>query len=214
MIFMSLKTTKNRLAASVTTAAVMAVLAAAAPVQAQEDPKLRVDRVVAEVIAVLSNQGLSETAKRDQIETIAVANFDFPTITRLVLARNYKKLTPEQREAFMVEFKRHLSLTYGRRVDAYSDQKVDIGDSKAHSNGDVTVNTTIVGGTVDGVVVAYRLRQKDGSWQAIDVIVEGVSMISNFRSQIQEIVSSKGADQLIETLRAKNDKEASEGTTG
>ena len=62
------------------------------------------------------------------------------------------------------------------------------------------------------MIVAYRMRNNDGKWRAIDVIVEGVSMIANFRSQIQEIVSSKGADQLIVTLREKNSRDATAAT--
>ena len=51
------------------------------------------------------------------------------------------------------------------------------------------------------------MRKRDGKWYAIDVVVEGVSLISNFRSQVQEILNNKGADRLIETLREKNAKE-------
>ena len=171
-----------------------------------------VGKVVDEVIAVLSNGGLDTEAKRAAVESIAKQNFDFPVITRLVLARNYKKLSEAQRTEFIAEFQRYLSLTYGRRVDSYSNQNVEISEAKSHKNGDVTVDTKLIGGQVDGVIVAYRMRGKNGSWKAIDVIVEGVSMIANFRSQIQEIVSSKGADQLIATLREKNERDEATAT--
>jgi phospholipid transport system substrate-binding protein len=58
------------------------------------------------------------------------------------------------------------------------------------------------------VALDYRLRERDADWKVIDVIIEGVSLVSNFRSQVQEIVTEKGADQLIEMLREKNSKEA------
>ena len=59
-----------------------------------------------------------------------------------------------------------------------------------------------------GVTVDYRLRAKSGPWRVIDVFIEGVSVVQNFRSQVQEIVANKGADQLISILREKNDKKA------
>jgi phospholipid transport system substrate-binding protein len=124
-----------------------------------------------------------------------------------VLARNWSKLTPEQRREFQDEFRRHLRLTYGKRLETYSGESIEVGDARAESNGDATVMTTVRGGRYEGTRVAYRMRQKDGNWLVIDVIIEGVSLISNFRSQIQEIVSTKGVEQLIQTLRNKRPEE-------
>jgi phospholipid transport system substrate-binding protein len=59
----------------------------------------------------------------------------------------------------------------------------------------------------------YRMRDRDGEWYAIDVVIEGVSMIANFRSQVQEIVSQRGADGLIEALREKNDRDSPQGSS-
>ena len=206
----------STLQASPAIVAIFAALAFGTPGVAAADPKSEasqaVSLVVKQVIAVLSNGELNTEAKRVAVEEIARNNFDFPVITRLVLARNYKKLNQSQQTEFIGEFQRYLSLTYGRRVDAYSDQKVEIAEAKSHKNGDVTVDTKLIGGSVDGVIVAYRMRNDSGNWKAIDVIVEGVSMIANFRSQIQEIVSNKGADQLIATLREKNERDAAAET--
>ncbi len=121
-----------------------------------------------------------------------------------MLARNWRKLSPEQREAFVAEFKRHLSLTYGRSLRDYRDQKVEIGEAREERNGDVTVRTEIIGASAQPVQVAYRLRERDDRWFVIDVVIEGVSLIQNFRTQTQEIISRDGADHLIEVLREKN----------
>jgi phospholipid transport system substrate-binding protein len=67
------------------------------------------------------------------------------------------------------------------------------------------------GAAADGVEIDYRMRQREESWKVIDVVIVGVSMISNFRSQVKEIVHAEGADQLIEILREKNDQEAQQG---
>ncbi len=168
--------------------------------------KATIERVVAQALEVLGDASLSESDKQQKIEQIARERFDFPRITKLVLGHNYKKLSEPQREQFLVEFRRHLSLTYGRRLRRFSDEKVEVGGVLRHPNGDVTVRTVFAAGDANGIGMDYRMRERDGEWYAIDLVIEGVSMISNFRSQVQEIVSSKGADGLIDTLRKKNDK--------
>ena len=78
-----------------------------------------------------------------------------------------------------------------------------LGERQA-GHGDVVVQTKILrGGHSEDVVVDYRLRQRDGQWKIIDVVVEGVSLVSNFRSQFQDIVSNGGPDRLLTLLKEK-----------
>jgi phospholipid transport system substrate-binding protein len=156
------------------------------------------------VVEVLKNSSLSPEQKQERTEEIAYARFDFDTITRLVLARNWKRLSEEQRSDFVVEFRRHLSLTYGKTLQSYEDEQISIDGSRFESNGDVTVRTRIVGASADPVHIDYRLRKKEASWSVIDVIIEDVSLILNLRTQTQEIISEIGPGGLIERLRQKN----------
>lgn len=169
-----------------------------------EDARTALSRTLERALAVLADEELTSEQRVERVEAIVDERFDHTLIARLVLARSYRKLTPEQRVEFEQEFKRHLSLSYGRRVERYAGEQVEVGAARNESNGDVTVATRIVGGDQDGALVDYRLRRRDGTWYVIDVIIEGVSMLQNFRTQIQEIVSSKGTDHLIQTLREKN----------
>ena len=180
--------------------------AAAAPASdADRDAaKAAVDATVDSVMAVLNDEALPIEQKRDAIEAIAYERFDFNTISKLVLARNWRRMTPAQREQFEQEFKRHLSVTYGDSLDRYGDETVEITDSRAERNGDVTVRSRILS-EGDPLAVDYRLRSRNGSWYVIDVIVEGVSLLSNFRSQTQEIISAEGPEGLIQKLREKNE---------
>ncbi len=176
----------------------------ASPVLADQGPRAVLEETAESVLAVLARDDLTSEQRIQQIEQAIEGRFDFALISKLVLARNYRKLSPEQREAFVVEFRQHLSASYGRSIDNYAGEQIEVGESRIESNGDATVRTTIVAGDQDGVRVDYRLRQRDGSWYVIDVVIEGLSLVQNFRVQIQEIVSSKGVDHLIETLREKN----------
>jgi phospholipid transport system substrate-binding protein len=182
------------------------LLAALAPVARAADPeaaRATIVQTVDEVLAVLDEKGLSTDARISKLESIADRRFAWDLMARLVLARNWPKLSEQQRAEFQTEFRRHLRLSYGRRIETYSGEKIEVGDARGEPNGDVTVMTTIRGGRFEGTRVDYRMRTKSSDWQVLDVIIEGVSLISNFRTQIQEIVSSRGVEQLIDELRAK-----------
>ena len=172
---------------------------------AAEQPSQVVDGLATQVIGVLKDEQLDSTQKRDRIQQIAYTAIDFPTLSKLVLARNYSKFSPPQLAQFQDEFKQHLSMTYGRNVDNYRNEKVQILGERPETHGDVTVLSKILrGGGIQDVVVDYRLRQADGQWKIIDVIIEGVSLVSNFRSQFQDIVAQGGPDRLLALLKDKN----------
>ena len=167
-------------------------------------PREVIDETANQVLVVLRDKSLEKQQKIHRIEDIAYARFDFDTISRLVLARNWNSLSDSQQREFVKEFKEHLSVTYGRNVDSYSNEKVVIVSDREEARGDWTVKTKIIRSTGDDFQVDYRLRQKDADWKIIDVVIEGVSLIANFRSQFQDIISSGGIDHLITLLREKN----------
>ncbi|MDX2166507.1 MAG: ABC transporter substrate-binding protein [Deltaproteobacteria bacterium] len=182
-----------------------ALLALAAGAARAESPSQVVDGLASQVIAVLKDGQLSSGQKRDRIEQIAYNAIDFVTLSKLVLARNWAKFSPEQRTQFEAEFKRHLSMTYGRNIDNYQNEKVQITGERPESRGDVTVQSKILRGSAsENIAVDYRLRQADGQWKIIDVIIEGVSLVSNFRSQFQDIVAQGGPQKLLTLLADKN----------
>jgi phospholipid transport system substrate-binding protein len=185
-----------------------AALTAAPAARADQTPSQIVDSLANRVIPILQDKSLSSDQKRGQIEQIAYEAMDFDVLTRLVLARNLSKFSPEQRVQFTAEFKRHLSVTYGRNISNYRNETQKILGERTESRGDVTVHAKILrGGGVADVIVDYRLRQKDGQWKIIDVIVEGVSLVSNFRSQFQDIVANggpEGPNKLLTLLKQKN----------
>lgn len=181
------------------------------PELAQAEAKATVRMTLDEVVGVLQDESLSPEQKRERTEEVAYKRFDFETISRLVLARNWRRLSAEQRSDFVTEFKRHLSLTYGDTLQEYQDETFTIDRTRFEKRGDVTVRTTIVGASVDPIVVDYRLRKKQDGWYIIDVITESVSLIVNFRSQTKEIINQSGPDGLIESLREKNEKREPQG---
>ena len=168
-----------------------------------DSPRTVVELNSQKVLAIL-NSGDSDDEKIKHLEQLAYTAIDFDTVCRLVLAKYWKQFTPEQRQQFVDEFKRALTVSYGRRIGQFGQEKVVILGERQEPLGDVTVQSHIVGGKAGDIKVDYRLRQKDGTWYVIDVIVEGVSIVSSYRTQFQEIIGQGGPDRLLAELHQKN----------
>jgi phospholipid transport system substrate-binding protein len=179
-------------------------LASFAPAHADHTPRQVIDQTSEQVLAVLRDHSLDSDAKVHRIEQIAYGHFDFDVMSRLVLARNWNAMSEAQRAEFVPAFKKHLSVTYGRNVERYNNERIEILGEREETRGDWTVKTKILRTNADDVAVDYRLRKSSDDWRVIDVVIEGVSLIANFRSQFQDIISNGGVPHLLELLRQKN----------
>ena len=180
------------------------VCLASPPAAAESGARSVIARTVDEVIAVLDDPSLDTRGRRERIEEIARDRFDFRTMSKLVLARNWKRFSREQQQAFVEEFQNLLSRSYGDRIERYEQQRVEILGERAEQRGDVSVLTRILGGDLEGFKVDYRLRQREGDWYIIDVKIEGVSLVSNYRDQFKEVLGRGGPDDLLARMRKKN----------
>jgi len=156
------------------------------------------------VLAVLNDKSLGSEERRSRIEQIAYRRFDFVTMSRLVVARYWKRFTPAQQEELVREFKAFLASTYGDRIDRYNQEQIEIVGERQEPRGDVSVLTRVVGGEYDKAEVDYRLREQDGQWRIIDVKVEGISLVLNYRDQFKAILGRGGPEGLLDALREKN----------
>jgi len=173
-----------------------------------------VEDALERVFVILRDKSVPEEERLKKIEDIAFSQFDFDTMSRLVLARNWKRFTPEQRTEFISEYQKLLSRSYGTRLDRFGKEKVEVTGEQAEQRGDVTVFTKITGGDFDGAQINYRMRKRDDSWRAIDVVIEGISLVSSYRAQFKDIVSKKGPDGLLDAMRRKNIKASEDGEAG
>jgi phospholipid transport system substrate-binding protein len=192
--------------------AMAAALVLAVHAHAEQRPRDVVTGTSEAVIVVLKQKELPKAEKRRRIEDIVLKSVDFDTLSKLTMARNWTMLSAAQQEEFRGEFREHLSATYGRRIDDYRNETVDVLGTREEARGDQTVKTRINrgGGTAD-VLVDYRLRQIGGQWKIIDVVIEGVSLVANFRSQFQELMAHGGAEHLLAVLREKTSEEEEKG---
>lgn len=180
------------------------------------EPRETIQATIDQVLGILRDKSLKPGQRRAELEKIADARFDFRTMSRLVMGRNWKRLGPEQRDEFEHEFKTYLANDYGSRIERYDQEDVVVLGEEPRPRGDVVVATRISGGRNDGALVDYRMRNRDGHWRIIDVVIEGISLVANFRDQFREVVSHGGPQDLLRKLREKNaeQREAVVGSGG
>lgn len=167
-------------------------------------PRQLIKETATKIVSILAKKDQTTEMRISEIESLAYEIFDFTTMSKLVLARNWKKMDKAKRKEFVVEFKRHLSRTYGTRLDRYEQEEVDVYGAQVEVRNDVSVKTRILGGQFDGAEIAYRLRNRRDEWKIIDVVIEGVSLVSNYRSQFKEVLNGGSIEDLLVRLRDKN----------
>jgi phospholipid transport system substrate-binding protein len=138
------------------------------------------------------------------VSTIVLPYFDFERMSQWVLGKNWRKATPEQRAAFVEQFRALLVRTYGRALSEYADEKIIylpfVDDGKS---GTVTVRTEIeqAGSTIP---ISYSMYKRQDGWKVYDVAISGVSLVTNYRSSFGNVISKQGMDSLIRQLTERN----------
>ncbi|MGB5178581.1 MAG: ABC transporter substrate-binding protein [Gammaproteobacteria bacterium] len=159
------------------------------------------------VLAILDDEQLNYEDKRTQIKVIVKERFDFRAMSQRTLATNWSKTTDEEKEKFVELFSQLIENSYVGKIDSYTNERVDYPGEKV-SGRKAVVETLIITSSAD-IPVDYRLYQKGDQWLVYDVIIEGISLISNYRSSYQEIMKKEGFDGLLAKMRAKLDELAS-----
>jgi len=168
-------------------------------VQATVSPTDRVKQAVEGILVVLQDGKLAREDLWEQIGSIIRQRFDIENMAQSVLATNWKKATPEEKRDFIEFFSQYLENTYRNKIEGYTNEEVVFASETVRGER-ATVETSIVTETVD-IPVVYKMRQNDGDWYAYDVVVEGVSLVRNYRDTFAAIVRSEGMDGLLLNLQ-------------
>ena len=142
-------------------------------------------------------------AKLADIRNVINEVFDYQELSKRTLGRDWKKFTPEQQTEFIDLFSRVLENVYADRILAYTNEQIDFGKETELKIGRVEVESYIITTDNKKVPLFYRMTQKGDQWRVYDVVIEGVSMIKNYRGQFRDILSKKKPEDLLQTLREK-----------
>jgi phospholipid transport system substrate-binding protein len=184
---------------------------AAFPALAQEAPDALVKRVSQEMLGIIKTdpkvQAGDQARIREVVETRLVPYFDFERITALAMGRNWQKATPEQQKQLVDQFRALLVRTYSGALTQYRDQTMDYKPLRGDPAGsEVTVRSEVVRTGQAPVPIDYSMTKTASGWKVYDVIVGGVSLVTNYRDEFNEQIRAGGVEGLIKALQAKNSK--------
>jgi len=181
----------------------------ASPVHAQEAPDALVKRVAEETLsAIRADKDLQagNPAKVKQlIESKLLPHFDTARMTALAMGRNWRAATPEQQKRLTEEFQTLLIRTYSNALTNYRDNTMNYKPLRANpGDTEVIVRTEVTRPGQAPVQIDYSMEKKPEGWKAYDVVVAGVSLVTNYRDEFNDVIKSSGVDGLIKTLADKN----------
>lgn len=130
---------------------------------------------------------------------------DSERMSRLVLGRYWRSASASQKAAFTEQFKRLLVRTYAGPLFKLGNQTIKVTGTKPGAEQDeIEVSSVVSGGDTDAVPVDYRLADVAGQWKAYDVVIDGISLVNNYRSSFAQVIQQKGLNSLISTLKTQN----------
>lgn len=187
----------------------MFVVLQVVPVRAAISPLEQIRTTVSGIIGVMQNKELAKpdkkVARRDKIMAYVTQRFDFEEMSKQTLGGKWRELSPEQRKDFERLFAELLKNTYIGRVEAYSDEAVlfdkEIFDGDQQTR--AMVYTKVVKNNQE-IPINYKLMIKNGEWFVYDVMIEGVSLIRNYRTEFTRILNQEQYAGLIKKLQEKN----------
>ena len=191
----------------VRTTGLLALLFACSALAQDTAPDALVKSAVNEVLGVIK-QNKDQNTLLALAEKKVVAHFDFRHMTQLALGRSWSQATPAQQEALERAFRTLLVRTYTAALSQSSGEtRVDVKPT-ALKAGDTesVVRTLAFEPGRKPVQIDYRMRNASGGWKVYDVVVENLSLVTNYRSTFQSEIARSGIDGLIRTIEAKNQK--------
>jgi phospholipid transport system substrate-binding protein len=177
---------------------------------AEDGPLVLVQKTADDVLSVLkSDQSLQEDKEKiyQLAEEKILPNFDLDRISMLVLGKAWRKINEDQQQKFKAEFKTMLLRTYAVALGKYKDQEIDFKPLRMEpTDNKATVKSQIIQDGAQPISVDYTLAKKDNAWKVFDIVIEGVSLVTNYRSQFASEIKNNGIDSLISKLVEKNNK--------
>lgn len=167
-------------------------------------PTERVRTAIKEIMSALKNKNLDRDSRWREIGRVIDARFDFRSMSQSILATNWRTATTEEKRQFVDYFSQYLEATYREKIEAYTNQRVEYVNETIRRERAV-VDTLIVTDSTQ-IPVSYKLKLNDDGWYAYDVVIEGISLVNNYRSTFAAIIKSEGMNGLITDLEGRIDR--------
>ena len=180
------------------------------------EPQEKVKVTVDEVVAILANHTLQPPERRTKIRQAVLQRFGFEEMAQRTLAQHWRTLTPPQRHEFVELFTDLLEGSYVNRMVNANPESQSVRYVKETMDQDQAAVHTEIGNPRDApATVEYRLLHKEGDWKVYDLVIEGISLVNNYRTQFNTIITKDSYAGLVKQMRLKRDQEnAVSGQTG
>lgn len=176
---------------------------------AEVAPDVLVKQTADDVLAIIKNDKEIQAGNQQKLFAVAeekiLPNFDFDRVCRMVLGKNWKSATAEQQAIFQKEFRSLLLRTYASALGKYKDQVIEYKPMRSEPDAkNVTVKTQILQTGSQPIAVEYSLVKGANGWKVYDIVIEDVSLVTNYRSQFSNEIRQNGLDSLNKKLTDKN----------
>ncbi len=179
------------------------ILAAALPGRARAgEPAEQLSAQVHEALGVLNDASLDQAARRQALRRIAEDILDVEEISRRSLGRHWDERTPAERAEFTQIFARLLERAYIAKIQTYTGERVAVlGDTIEGER--ATVKTRIVTKQATEIPIEYRMLRRGDRWRAYDIVIDGISLVANYRVQFDKVIKRTSYQQLVRQVRDK-----------
>ena len=172
-------------------------------------PEELVKKTAEDVMFAIKTDQEIQKGNKEKIYKLAeekiLPNFDFEKAARLVLGRAWRSASDKQKKEFIIEFRTLLLKTYAVALSKYKDQKIEFKPTRTSEESDIViVKSEIIQSGAQPIKVNYALSKRTGKWLVFDIVIEGVSLVTNYRSQFSSVIKKNGIDTLIKRLAKKN----------
>lgn len=165
---------------------------------------------IGEVIKILQDESLKKPEKSDErrqvLEKVIASRFSYEEMAKRSLGAQWQSLNEQQRKEFVDAFKTFLSNSYSDRITGYSGEQIQYLSERIEQ-GYAEVRTKIASNKAE-IPLDYRMLNKDGEWRVYDVVVDGISLVNNYRGQFSKIIKTSSYEDLVEKLRKKSTAKA------
>lgn len=191
----------KRILLVLTTSIFMASVAWASPT---DDVKKTVD----EVVRIVSNKEMkkNETKRRQALKKTISTIFDYPEMAKRSLGKHWNDRKPQEKKQFTELFATLLEDSYAGKIESYNNEKIVYIKEFQEDDDHAVVKSKVVTAARDEFSLDYHLFKQNGKWMVYDVVIEGVSLVSNYRSQFNKIITANGYEKLVKKLQSKNEE--------
>ena len=173
------------------------------------EPDVLIKDTVRDVLSIVRQdkdiQAGNQKKILELVDAKVLPHFNFTRMTQLAVGKHWRSASPEQKQTLVAEFRNLLVRTYTKAFTVYRDQTVEVKPFKMAANAtEVTVKTLILKPGEPDIPVNYDMEKTADGWKAFDLTIEGVSLVSNYRSTFSDQIQQSGIDGLIKTLLEKN----------